>query len=416
MRRLLPLLLLCSCAGSLVDHDGVALTNPDGGGTAQCLAACTTAPAGMTPYCDVDVCKARCPDGQFNFGDSCRAATEISAGTGHTCAVVSGQARCWGANDKGQLGREGDASFVPVTAAVTGTVSHVSAGSAHTCAIADGTVWCWGDNTFGQLGNGASGATTGGATPHQVASISGVQLIAAGGSHTCAATASKTYCWGSDDVGQVGDGITPPAAPRTAPVEVAAAAGAFALAAGQSHTCAATSSGVLCWGANDAGQLGNGSFSVAVSSPGSPVLTGVSFLGLGANHSCAVKSDSLSCWGANGSFQIDTSPQNWSSPKGVLSGVLAVAGGVGHTCALTKNQTAQCFGLNDKQQLGDANATQRDVDVPLSAVQSVAAGFKHTCAIANGNTYCWGLNDRGQLGADSHAVASTATPTGVSGR
>lgn len=415
MRHLLPLLLLCACAGSLVDHDGVALSNP----TQQCQQTCTTSPAGTTPYCDGSTCTFQCPDGQFKFADGCRAATEISAGTGHTCAVVSGEARCWGANDKGQLGRAGDASYVPVVpSGLTGTVTHIAAGSAHTCAIADGNVWCWGDDTFGQLGNGATGAAAGGPAPQQIAGISGAQAIAAGGSHTCAATASKTYCWGNDDVGQLGDGASPlPGAARPQPFEVTGAAGALALAAGDSSTCVSLASGVICWGANDKGQLGNNAFGSPVSTPpGSPILTGAALLVSGGSHSCAVAADSLSCWGANTAFQIDTSGQNQEKPRGVQSNVLLAAAGGAHTCAVTKGDTLECRGSNDQQQLGGAGTGQDWITVPLSTLQAVTAGFKHTCAIANGATYCWGLNDRGQLGADPHTVASTATPTGVSGR
>jgi alpha-tubulin suppressor-like RCC1 family protein len=415
MKRLLPLLLLlCSCVGSLVDHNGVDLTGGDGGG---CNAAtCTNeVPAGATRVCNPG-CTYRCPDGQFKAAGGCAAASEISAGTGHTCAVVSGEARCWGANDKGQLGRDIPAvgSFVPAApTGLTGTVSHIAAGAGHTCAIADGNVWCWGDNTFGQLGNGFTGVSTGGFAVAQVANISGALRIAAGGSHTCAATASQTFCWGNDDHGQLGNHAT--GAPRPEATEVPEAAGASALAAGESHSCALTASGVLCWGANDAGQVGNGSFSVAVSTP-NPTLAGATFLGLGANHSCAGVGDSLNCWGANAAFQVDNSGQNQNQPKGVLSNTRAVTGGAGHTCAVTTNQGLKCWGLNDQNQLGaPGGGSNGDVSVPLASVQSASAGYQHTCAITANGTYCWGSNDRGQLGTDPQVTASTVTPTPISG-
>lgn len=415
MKTLLPLMLLCGCAGSLVDHAGIALSGPDGA-TPACLDSCK-APAGATAVCNGDVCDYQCRDGQLKAAGGCHAASEISAGTGHTCAVVAGQVRCWGANDKGQLGQSGNDSFVPVAPAVAGIVTHVAAGTAHTCAIVNGNVWCWGDNTSGQLGSGTQDAGT--STPQQVPNVSGAQLIAAGGSHTCAANASKTYCWGNDDLGQLGDGVVPPGAPRLQPVEIAGADGALALAAGASHTCAVIASGVLCWGANDKGQLGNGATGVPDSTPAptQPVLSGVTFLGSGADHGCAVVGDALWCWGANASSQIDRSgPGAQSSPKSVLSNVRAVAAGAAHTCAITKDQTLRCWGLDDQGQLGAAGAGNNPVDVALATLQAAGAGYKHTCATANGETFCWGLNDRGQLGTDPTVTASTPAPTRVSGR
>ena len=419
MRTLLPLLLLCACAGSLVDHAGASLSNPDGGSQA-CLSTCTTDVAGATIRCDGDVCTYQCPAGKFKAAGGCHEAAEISGGASHTCAVVSGEARCWGANDKGQLGRDIPAtgSFIPTPPAGLppgGIVSHIAAGAAHSCAIVDGNVWCWGDNGSGQLGNGMTAASTAGVA-YQVANIAGAQLIAAGGAHTCAANASKTFCWGNNNLGQLGDGANIPEAPRPEATEVPGAAGALALAAGDSHTCAITSAGVRCWGANGAGQLGNNTTVAALSTPGatSPALTGASFLGLGLNHSCAVVTDSLSCWGANGAGQIDNSLQDQRSPRGVLSNVRAVTGGTGHTCAITKSQTLRCWGLDSSGQLGAPG--QSDVSVNLTSVSVAAAGAQHTCATADLLTYCWGANDRGQLGVDPHVVSgSTATPSPISG-
>jgi alpha-tubulin suppressor-like RCC1 family protein len=301
-------------------------------------------------------------------------------------------------------------------AGVPSSVTAIAAGSKHTCALAAGEVWCWGDNTFGQLGLGTSGATTGGPTPHRVPDLSGILLIAAGGSHSCAADASQTYCWGRGDSGQLGDGSTS-AAPQPTPKAVPGFAGAIGLAAGDAHTCAFNTSGVFCWGANSAGQLGTGSATNPIASPpASAILDNVSFLGLGANHTCAGRSGSLMCWGANSAKQIDTSGRDQPSPKGVLSGATAVAGGIGHTCAITDKQTVRCWGLNDQGQLGGLIASGGSVDVNLPGVQKIAAGFEHTCAIQSGAAFCWGLNDRGQLGANPGAAASSAAPVAVSGR
>jgi len=416
MTRLLPLLLLCACAGSLLDHGGLL----PGGGTPACQATCTTTVPGATALCVGDTCTYECHDGQLKSGTSCNKARALSAGASHTCAVVAGEARCWGANDQGQLGRPGASSFVPVQAVVTGTVTAIAAGSLHTCAIADGDIWCWGDNTFGQLGLGTVGGNT--ATPQKVPNFSGASTLAAGGSHTCAVSATEMRCWGRNNYGQIGNGASSAEPPRSDPTPVVGIGVPLSVAAGDAHTCAVATSGVFCWGNNEAGQLGinqSGGWHSTPTLINDSTLSGASFLGLGANHSCAGGlSTTLYCWGANGLFQVDSSGQDQKSPRQTSLSARAVVGGTGHTCAIAGDQSLKCWGLNQSGQLGVASAGQDVVDVGLNGVQAVAAGSKHTCAVANGVALCWGLNDRGQLGADPASTTAlfTAMPSAVSGR
>jgi len=407
MSRLLSILILCGCAGSLVDH-----TAFNAGGTPECLQSCTsTSVPGAKALCIGNTCTYECLGGRLKCAAGCCDVDALSAGTSHTCAMVAGEARCWGANDKGQLGRAGPASYVPVQPwGLTGTVSAIAAGWTHTCAIADGEVWCWGDDTYGQLGDGSSGAASSGPTPRKVASLAGVLAIAAGSGHTCAATATQLFCWGRNDFGQVGDGTT--SEPRVVPTAVPGVSGPLAVALGQSHTCAQTSSGVSCWGANDRGQLGSGNVTPSFTPFAS--LNGALFLGLGANHSCAGDSSRLYCWGANTQDQVYRSGPDQLSPKDVLSNARAVVGGVGHTCAVTTNQEMKCWGLNDKEQLGNSGSGHEESD-PISGVQAAAAGYKHTCVVKNGGARCWGSNDWGQLGSDP-ATTTSADPVAVSGR
>jgi len=79
----------------------------------------------------------------------------------HACALDDdGKAHCWGANTNGQLGRyiEGDNKgwIAPIEPADKRFTSIV-AGTHHTCGIADdGKTYCWGSNVYGQLGNGVT--------------------------------------------------------------------------------------------------------------------------------------------------------------------------------------------------------------------------------------------------------------------
>jgi alpha-tubulin suppressor-like RCC1 family protein len=342
----------------------------------------------------------------------------IAAGRDHTCALLAnGSMRCWGANNTGQLGDGTDTTRpVPVTVSGLTNAVAIAAGDVHTCALlADSRVRCWGNNGGGQLGDGT---TTTRFTPAPVSAVINAVAIAAGGFHTCALLAdSGVVCWGGNKSGEVGDGII--GGSRLTRVNVGVD-DAVAITAGHDHTCALDFDGprvlgaqtvtVHCWGANNTGQLGDGTTTTRAS-PG-PVsdLTNAVAVAAGTSHTCALLADgSARCWGDNFAGQLGNGTITDSlTPTTVAGGggsVTArdIAAGFSHTCAVRANSTIACWGGNGNGQLGDGTTTDRLTPVPASNLTNavaIAAGDVHTCALVlpGSSVHCWGLNGNGQLG------------------
>jgi alpha-tubulin suppressor-like RCC1 family protein len=264
--------------------------------------------------------------------------------------------------------------------------------------------------------------------------------IAAGmiGSHTCAVKEDGTVrCWGSNAVGQLGNGSGGTGQFATSPVQVVGLTDAVAVAAGTSHTCAVRSTGALvCWGSNESGKLGDGTTDarfapVAVLNTSGTALTGVVGVAAGDNHTCAVRVDgTVRCWGAKGSGKLGTGEAAITAPSFRptatavvgLDDAVSVVVGRDHTCALRVTGSVACWGRNFFGQLGigssgaaeDSVLRSSPVAVPgLTDVTALAAGGHHNCAVrANGVVRCWGNNSFGQIG-DGTTATSRPSPTTV---
>ena len=306
----------------------------------------------------------------------------VSVGGAHTCALTTtGGLRCWGSNSEGELG-DGTTTnrIMPVNVAgLASSVAAVSAGSSHTCAVTTtGGLRCWGINSEGQLGDGT---TTDRITPVNVAGLtSGVAAVSAGFRHTCAVTTiGGLMCWGDNSAGQLGDGTT---TDRNTPVNVAGlTSGVVAVSAGFRHTCAATATGGLqCWGSNSAGQLGDGTTrdrNMPVNVAG--LTSGVAEVSVGGAHTCALTTaEGLRCWGVNDRGYLGDGTTFFQRREpvdvvGLTDGVAAVSAGVWHTCAVTAIGGLGCWGRGTEGWLGDGTTTDKNTPANVIGFLGVVA-------------------------------------------
>lgn len=347
----------------------------------------------------------------------------IDTGSGHSCSINNlGGLKCWGMNDRGQLG---DGSYIdkltPVNVATLSSgVEHVSTGGRHTCALmSTNEVKCWGNNGSGELGDGTVTTKWG-----PVYITSNISRIDCGGSHTCAlTTAGGVKCWGYNYSGQLGDGTN---TTRLYPTSINGLNSDIVdITTGSSHTCSLSIiDGVKCWGYNSYGTVGDGT-TTSRSNPVNVVglTSGVKDIVAGGNHTCALMtSGEVKCWGNNWYGQLgDGTTTNRLIPVNVIgltSDVFKIAAGGDTSCALMTSGEVKCWGNNQYGQIGDGTTINQSYPINVigltSGVSNIAIGGIHTCALlTSGAIKCWGYNINGQLG-DSTST-NRLTPVDVIG-
>lgn len=299
----------------------------------------------------------------------------LSAGDDHTCAIVSVDAAttrtvCWGWNDAGRLGAATPAqSTTPVVVKNLTDAVSVDAGGEYSCILTrSGQVKCWGRNNMGQMGNGAS-AWEAAIIPTVVPDEAGVLGMSVGRGTTCLVDSNRrVLCWGDNFYGSVGDNGTAPRDNAAPPLEVCPmpcvtkpwpvlnlAADVSEIAGEQDTFCALRSSGkVHCWGKGDAQLLGrpptsgvDAEFPTAVSG-----LEPAVHLAIGGLQACAIiQTGAVKCWGSNqygGLGSDDPSPDTITDVpvqvSGLSNGVIRIVSGYGFVCAVNSSGRVSCWG------------------------------------------------------------------------
>jgi alpha-tubulin suppressor-like RCC1 family protein len=204
----------------------------------------------------------------------------------------------------------------------------------------------------------------------------------------------------TDEYVALKDGVTLPIKFRIETGAVPAADKAT-VAAGFYHSCALNGSGfAYCWGLNQHGQLGTGSFSPFYSTTPLAVTGGHQFeeVHTMAYGTCGLKADgSVWCWGYN---------YYWSSPvpAQVAGGQVftTLTAGYYHVCGIVQNGDVYCWGYGSHGQLGNGSFASSPAPVLVTGnhtFASIDAGHFHTCGLTvGGQALCWGYNWYGQLG------------------
>lgn len=399
--------------------------------------------------CVIDTCQSGFVDcdgdpanGCESTPSECDAFVEVAVAHEHVCARrESGAVDCWGSNE----GAVFDDTFLPALSptrlmvAVPGSdemrevnAKSISVGIDHTCFVSaaadtDGVLFCVGAS--GSMRVGHSEAQDG--VPHPVVDGGGpltarFTKVVSHSLHSCAIdTIGRLWCFGDNRFGQALLG-------RNAPDTVVATQNSLAVdgtpttfvdvAVGQDHTCVVLGDRTLrCWGRDDVGQTGRGVPSVGAPVEPSPVyhadgeVTDVSRVYASRDESCALTNTSeLWCWGFNRHQSIST-PGVQAAAIRIASGVTSVMMFWQSLCWTVEGQT-WCRGLREDGQLGSGSRDDiledftDDTFVPeLQGFRDVAGGHYGGCGFRGDQLFCWGYSTQGQVPRDS-LIQRSAVP------
>jgi hypothetical protein len=279
-------------SGSAVMCEGAPLIEPEDGGTPPPLDlppamlvtvgnahACAAHVAGVTCWGMLNEQEVLEPVAVIGVSE----VTALDAGAGVTCGIDEddGTVFCWSA--------DGVAAPLSTAAGVPLVATSISLGGLRGCAIdPTGQLLCWGG--------------TWGAAP-AVVDVGPIVDVAVSRDHACWVHANgKVICVGEDLNGESGDlerALTCRSRPCIAPETVVSVPGAVDAGTGGRHSCSIDGAGtVYCWGSNELGQLGRDD-AFLVGGPGrvGGLDAAVDVVG-GTAHTCALTAGGdLYCWG-----------------------------------------------------------------------------------------------------------------------
>jgi alpha-tubulin suppressor-like RCC1 family protein len=305
----------------------------------------------------------------------------------HTCALAAEGAYCWGHGAEGEIGNGSNSAINPVPTKVesSATYASLSTGGHFTCGLTTfHAIDCWGLNLNGELGD----------------------------------STVTELCSGSV---LFGDSISCSTKPR----RVSSSVPFTKLSVGDFNACGLSEDGAIyCWGLNRSGELGAVATSMCDGEPcnriPAPVVTDLRFtdISVGAFFTCGISTNERTyCWGENNDGQLGSGTFSPREPHPVpINSTLSfvkVFAGQSTACALDAEGAAYCWGYNNEGEIGDGSTSKRATPVPIGQglrFTSLSLGSFHGCGIAtDGYAYCWGYNSTKQLGIGRDGSALTPT-------
>ena len=290
----------------------------------------------------------------------------------------------------------------------------VECGMDHSCAILpNGVALCWGGNGYGALGDGTDTSTE---TPVRVAGLSSIAEMSLDYDRSCARSKEgDVFCWGDSEFGKAGDGRMPDNSGREKLLPGAAILkGASTLSVAGAHACSVMNDGkIWCWGQNNSGACGQPMRTRYVPRPKAvPNVKDAVAVATGESVTCMIdRPGAVSCWGAN-AYRVlgphapaDGSPRD--TPQAIpLPGraVEVSVGDNGHACARLENGEVYCWGQGEDGELGDGSTDARATPVQARGIvhaKQITAGLEETCALVEGGrVFCWGKELKHEPGSN----------------
>lgn len=343
---------------------------------------------------------------QVGIGDTLRLSAEVKDSVGNVLTKTV----TWSSSDESKatvsatgLVTAHDFGESVITASVDGksgistvivqlTLAQLSANNLYACGVTTtGRTYCWGSNDYGELGNGDNSGFAR-EFPTRIATTVKMKQVTTGAYHACALSVDgAAYCWGLNAFGQLGNGTYDAEfRPHAMPAPVAGGRVFTSLSAGYLHTCGIVTSGAAyCWGDNEATQLGSG-----------------------GTETCTLPTD------------VGSKAYPCGRVPRIVNGGASfsvIAAGTYHSCGVSTTGDAVCWGDNSIGQrgLGFADTVTRLESTIVSGgrkYSTITSGDGFSCALATGGqAWCWGYNEVASLGIGSGDTLPHPTPLQVVG-
>ena len=303
--------------------------------------------------------------------------TALASRKEHACALhEDGKVRCWGDNFRGEVGNGSTTNdiFAATLAQGLSGAKFIAAGGEFSLAIRDDkSLWGWGHGGYHKL---LDATLSNASKPKKIGAdlgVSGLTGICGGNTFACGIWPDFTVkCWGQGGFGEIGGGQYKYNYLAKTPEAVSNIGNIAELACGDSHVCAREASGtVWCWGRNLHRQVSDGSGDASIATPMKPAGVGKMVeLALGQGHSCGrTAAGTVVCWGANdrGQLGYDGKPVANMNTISLTPPAIAIAAGFDHTCAVRQDGSVVCWGANQYGQLGNGQTEDSSIPVVVAA-------------------------------------------------